>query len=135
MICFDTNTVIAVLKGEPSHLVDRFDRLVARRRVALSSIVIFELDYGVAHSTQRARNAARLRSFLNAPIVILPFDRDDAREAGEIRADLRCAGTPIGPYDVLIVAQARRRKATLVTDNISEFARVPGLATENWMVV
>src|SRR5262245_17328753 len=98
MICLDTNTVIAVLKGEPSHLVDRFDRQVARGRVALSSIVIFELEYGIAHSAQRAKNAARLRSFLKAPIAILPFDRDDAREAGEIRADLRHAGTPIGPY-------------------------------------
>lgn len=64
--------------------------------------------------------------------VIWPFESEDAEEAGDIRAVLERAGTPIGPYDVLIAAQARRRAALLVTANEREFARVPGLRTENW---
>lgn len=63
---------------------------------------------------------------------VLNFDQDDAREAGEIRATLRAAGTPIGPYDVLIAAQARRRDAVLITTNTREFVRVPGLRIEDW---
>ena len=66
-------------------------------------------------------------------ITLLPFEPEDAEEAGDIRAVLESAGTPIGPYDILIAAQARRRGAVLVTANIGEFSRVQGLATENWM--
>jgi tRNA(fMet)-specific endonuclease VapC len=66
------------------------------------------------------------------PIRLLEFDEEDAREAGEIRALLERKGTPIGPYDVIIAAQARRRGALLVTANEREFARVPGLKTEDW---
>ena len=62
----------------------------------------------------------------------MTFDAEDAHEAGDIRALLERAGTPIGPYDILIAAQARRRGATLVTANTREFARVPGLKTEDW---
>ena len=57
----------------------------------------------------------------------MPFEPEDAEEAGDIRAALERAGTPIGPYDVLIAAQARRLDALLVTANTREFARVPGL--------
>jgi len=79
--------------------------------------------------------APSLRSitdFLTAPIAILNFDADDSREAGDIGAALAKAGQPIGPYDILIAAQARRRGAILVTANEREFARVPGLKTEDW---
>jgi len=135
MICLDTNTIIAVLKGEPPHLITRFDDELPRGTLAISAVVIFELDYGIAYSANRDQNERRLERFLKAPIEILSFDRDDAREAGDIRAKLRRAGTPIGPYDVLIAAQARRRSAVLITANTGEFNRVPGLTTENWMVV
>ena len=74
----------------------------------------------------------RLLVFLQLPISILPLEPEDAEEAGEIRAALERAGTPIGPYDVLIAGQARRRDALLVTANSREFARVPGLKTEDW---
>ncbi|MGA9430725.1 MAG: PIN domain-containing protein [Xanthobacteraceae bacterium] len=67
-----------------------------------------------------------------SPVAILNFDADDAREAGDIRAALERAGTPIRPYDIHIAAQARRRGATLVTANAREFARVPGLAIQDW---
>jgi tRNA(fMet)-specific endonuclease VapC len=94
--------------------------------------VLHELWYGVAKSSRPEANAAALVSFLNLALERWPFDEDDAREAGEIRAALARAGTPIGPYDALIAGQARRRGAILVTANQREFARVPGLKTEDW---
>jgi tRNA(fMet)-specific endonuclease VapC len=60
------------------------------------------------------------------------FDDEDAREAGRVRAELELAGKPIGAYDVLIAGQARRRAATLVTSNVTEFTRVVGLKLEDW---
>lgn len=132
MICLDANVVIAVLKQEPDHLLQRFARELSRGPLALSSIVLFELHYGIANSVRRRENADRLAVFLQAPLEVLPFDSEDAEEAGALRAELKRAGTPIGPYDVLIAAQARRRGATLVTANTGEFARVPGLTTEDW---
>lgn len=132
MICVDTNVVIAVLKREPAHLLERFARELSRGTLALSAIVLFELCYGVARSVRRKENADRLAIFLQAPIAVLPLEQDDAQEAGELRAELKRAGTPIGPYDLLIAAQARRRGALLVTANTDEFARVAGLRTENW---
>jgi tRNA(fMet)-specific endonuclease VapC len=99
---------------------------------ALPTIVLFELRYGIAKSARPQDNAERLATFLELPIAILPFEPDDAEEAGDIRAALEPAGTPIGPYDILIAAQARRRGATLVTAKLREFARVPRLKTEDW---
>jgi tRNA(fMet)-specific endonuclease VapC len=74
-------------------------------------------------------------TFLSAPIAFLPFDAEDAAEAGDIRAALSKAGTPIGPYDLLVAAQARRRGAFLATANVREFARVPRLEVEDWASV
>ncbi len=132
MICLDTNVVIAVLKQEPAHLLDRFTRELLQGTLALSCIVLFEIRYGIANSARRKENADRLAIFLQAPIEVLPFDPEDAEEAGELRAELKRAGRPIGPYDLLIAAQARRRSAKLVTANTAAFSRVPGLITEDW---
>jgi tRNA(fMet)-specific endonuclease VapC len=132
MICLDTSVVIAVLKGAPTRLLDRFKRELPQGTLALPVVVLFELRYGVANSANRKENAERLEVFLQAPITVLPFEPGDAEEAGEIRAALKRAGTPIGPYDILIAAQARRRSALLVTANASEFSRVPGLKTADW---
>jgi tRNA(fMet)-specific endonuclease VapC len=132
MICLDTNIVIAVLKQEPAHLLERFTRELLQGALALSSIVLFELHYGIANSARRKENTDRLAVFLQAPIEVLPFEAGDVEEAGELRAELKRLGRPIGPYDVLIAAQARRRSAKLVTANTDEFSRVPGLITEDW---
>jgi tRNA(fMet)-specific endonuclease VapC len=132
MFCLDTNVVIALLNGRPPRLMDRFEAELGGDALALPAVVLFELECGIAKSERRRENQERLAVFLRAPIRMLLFDADDAREAGEIRAALAKAGTPIGPYDILIAAQARRRNATLVTANTREFARVPGLQTEDW---
>lgn len=132
MICLDTNAVIAAIKGEPVSLLERFRRELPHGGLAVSVAVIFELRYGIAKSARREENARRLAVFLQAPITVVSFESDDAAEAGEIRAELEGGGTPIGPYDVLIAAQARRRGAVLVTAKTVEFRRVQGLRTEDW---
>jgi tRNA(fMet)-specific endonuclease VapC len=135
MICLDTNVVIVALNQPLSLLRGRLNRaLVGDVPVTISSIVLFELWYGVAKSEHRSHNTARITDFLAGPIKVLDFDTEDARESGDIRAVLARAGTPIGPYDVLIAAQARRRGAILVTANKNEFARVPGLQTQDWTI-
>ena len=94
--------------------------------------MLYELWYGVAHSERRRENAERLRVFLSGGIDVAPFTQEDAVTAGDLRATLEAAGTPIGPYDLLIAAQALRSGATLVTANVSEFARVPSLLWQDW---
>ena len=133
MICLDTNMVIVMLGGTASPVRSRFED-AARNGLTLatSSIVLFELWYGIGKSILRAMNAKKLAEFISSPIEVLEFNADDAKEAGDIRAVLALAGTPIGPYDVLIAAQARRRNAVLVTSNTREFARVPRLKIEDW---
>ena len=66
------------------------------------------------------------------PILLLPFDEEDARIAGSVRAALETSGKPIGAYDVLIAGQALKRQLTLVTANVSEFSRVKGLVWQDW---
>ncbi len=129
----DTNAVIALLKNQPAELRDRLRRAVSGgASIAVSSVVLYELWYGVARSERRRENAQRLRIFLSGNIDLIPFDEEDAVAAGDLRAALEAAGKPIGPYDLVIAAQALRSGATLVTANVSEFACVPGLARQDW---
>ncbi len=129
----DSSTAIDILRGRKSEVRSRFAEAF-RRRTALfvSSVVVFELRYGVERSTNRDKSAATLDDFLSVPLRALPFDHDDADEAARLRAALEKAGTPIGPYDLMIAAQASRRAWTVVTGNVAEFRRVPGLAVEDW---
>jgi len=133
MICRDTNAVIASLDQPASPVRARINKTLADGiPVSVPSMVLFELWYVIAKSIYRQRNADQFADFRAGPGQILNCDADDAREAGDVRAALERVGTPIGPYDILIAAQARRRGATLVTANAREFARVPGLKTEDW---
>ncbi len=133
MILLDTNAVIAAISGRPPLVRTRLAATLAGgNAVATSSLVVFELWYGVARSQRQAENAARLQSFFAGPIATLAFDDDDAQAAATIRAQLAAAGTPIGPYDVLIAGQAHRHGATLVTANTREFKRVTGLRLQDW---
>ena len=133
MYCLDTNAVIGVLNERTPLVAERFDMEIARRtNMMIPTIVVYELRYGVARSGRPEHNRSVLESFLELPVSIIAFDADDAAEAGDIRAVLARNGTPIGPYDVLIAAQARRRGAALVTLNRREFERVPGLIVTEW---
>ena len=133
MICLDTNAVIVALNERTSPVRARLDKAIRLNRpLAISSIVLFELWYGAGKNARPERNARRIADFLAGPIEILAFEPADAEEGGYIRATLERAGTPIGPYDLLVAAQARRRDALLVTANEREFARVPRLKFEDW---
>jgi tRNA(fMet)-specific endonuclease VapC len=133
VFCLDTNVVIFAINGRRPKIVERLHReLVAGTPMVVPAIVLFELEYGCAKSKHRERSRRALEIFLSAGFDQPPFDIEDAREAGEIRAVLEASGQPIGPYDTLIAAQARRRRATLATLNVREFERVPGLRVEDW---
>lgn len=129
----DTNACIALINNTPPRVRARFARTsAAGAAIAVSSVAAFELWYGAAKSARTAANARRLDAFFAGPIDVLGFEDADARAAGQIRAALEIAGTPIGAYDVLIAGQALRLGATVVTANASEFPRVKGLRSEDW---
>ena len=125
---FDTNAVIALLNDAGSSLARR-----ARRHspadIGVSAIVSHELFYGAFKSKRSEFNVGLVDSLRFA---VLDFDKEDARHAGAIRAELAAQGSPIGPYDVLIAGQARARNLILVSHNLREFSRVPGLVVEDW---
>jgi tRNA(fMet)-specific endonuclease VapC len=123
----DTNAVIAVMAGKAA-VTDRLRRQ-ALRDVAVSSVVIHELRYGASKSARQAENHARIDALR---FEVVPFEAQDARQAGEVRAALERAGTPIGGYDLLIAGQALARDLVLVTRNVREFERVAGLRIEDW---
>jgi tRNA(fMet)-specific endonuclease VapC len=124
----DTNAVIALSNNTDANLLRRTRRMPPRD-IAISSIVMQELYFGAYKSRRQTQNLAVADAL---KFDVIEFDRDDARQAGEIRAFLAARGTPIGPFDVLIAGQAVARNAILVTRNTREFVRVPGLRIENW---
>jgi tRNA(fMet)-specific endonuclease VapC len=129
----DTNACIALMNGAPASVRSRFEKAIrADSRVYVSSVVAFELWYGIAKSARIETNTHRLELFLSSSVSALPFDNDDARAAGTIRSTLQAAGNPIGAYDYLIAGQALARELTLVTANVSEFSRVKGLSWQDW---
>jgi tRNA(fMet)-specific endonuclease VapC len=133
MICLDTNAVIAALNVGERRVRGRMERILADGvTIGIPAIVLYELWYGIKKSARPRENAAALAAFLALNMSIWPFELEDAEEAGDIRSSLERAGRSIGPYDVLIAAQARRRGAILVTANSREFERVPRLKVEDW---
>jgi tRNA(fMet)-specific endonuclease VapC len=88
-----------------------------------------ELFYGALKSRRAERNVALVDALRFA---VIEFDKEDARQAGKIRALLASKGTPIGPYDVLIAGQAMARNMVLITGNTDKFERIPGLRLEDW---
>ena len=127
----DTNVVISLIGKKSEVLQERF---LSRQTgsVAISVIVMHELYYGAYKSQRVEYNLETTRLFLqNVPV--LEMDQRDAVTASEIRASLALSGKPIGPYDLLLAGQAKARDLTMVTNNIREFERVPGLRVEDWM--
>jgi|HubBroStandDraft_1064217.scaffolds.fasta_scaffold35586_4 tRNA(fMet)-specific endonuclease VapC len=133
MICLDTKAVIAAINRRVPLMRQRLEAaLVEGVTIGIPVITLYEMWSGIRKSARPQANATVLAAFLSLDVTPWPFEAEDAEEAGDIRAALERAGTPIGPYDVLIAAQARRRGAVLVTANTAEFMRVPGLQTEDW---
>lgn len=129
----DTNAVVALLRNKPAEVRQRYREAEASGAyLAVSSIVLFELWYGVEKSTRVQDNIERLRIFLSGPLDLLDFDDEDAEATGRVRAAFERSGTPIGAYDLLIAGQALRRGLTVVTANASEFGRVVDLSWVDW---
>jgi tRNA(fMet)-specific endonuclease VapC len=133
MYLLDTNACIAIINGSPASPRIRLRKAIdSGAEIMVSTVVSFELWYGVARSARPELNAARVKTFFSGPVVLLAFEEEDARAAGELRAALERNGKPIGAYDVLIAGQALRHEAVLVTANAREFSRVAGLKWEDW---
>lgn len=126
----DTNICIDVINKKPHAVIERI-RKKKPEEVAISSITLAELEYGVSRSQYPERNRIALLQFL-FPFMIVDFDQMAAQEYGPIRTKLESIGKPIGPMDMLIAAQARALNLIVVTNNEKEFRRVEGLKIENW---
>ena len=126
----DTNICIYIIKKKPSVVLKRIE-LKQPGQIAISTITLAELEYGIARSHYPHRNRIALLEFL-IPFTILDFDQAASAEYGHIRSSLELKGRPIGPMDLLLAAQARSHSLVLVTNNVKEFKRVEGLQIENW---
>jgi len=132
MLCMlDTNSCIYLIKRKPRHVVDKL-RTFDPGELAVSSITVAELHYEVSKSTQPDRNREALAEFL-LPLEVLPFDENASYHYGDIRSTLEKTGNVIDSMDLLIAAHARSLSLALITTNIREFERVPGLRTDNWV--
>lgn len=129
-LLLDTNILIAAMKG-----VERVRRKLeatALSEIVLSPVVLGELALGVEKSLHRERNAARLARVVDG-LHVVALDAATSRHYAVVRAELERQGVPIGANDYWIAAQALALRAVLVTDNVGEFSRVPGLTVENWL--
>ncbi|PKL44793.1 MAG: VapC toxin family PIN domain ribonuclease [Candidatus Riflebacteria bacterium HGW-Riflebacteria-1] len=131
MYLLDSNICIYIINKHPATVVEKIKKLQPHQ-VKLSAISIGELEYGAAKSKNREKNRNALLNFASA-FDILPFDDNDAEVFGLLRADLEKKGQIIGPYDMQIAAQAITRGLILITNNMSEFVRIPDLKLENWV--
>lgn len=124
----DTNAVIAAVNDRAGRVARRLERC-SLADVAVSTVVMHELYFGAYRSRRVDHNVANVDALR---FEVVELNRDDARVAGRIRADLAARGAPIGPYDLLIAAQGLARGLIVVTANTREFARVDGLSLEDW---
>jgi tRNA(fMet)-specific endonuclease VapC len=125
----DTNIVSEMIRNPAGRAALR--ARVSAESICISVIVASELRYGCARKGS-PRLLRRVEEFL-AEVPVLPFDVPADNDYGRIRAELEAAGGPIGSNDLLIAAHARALAATVVTANVSEFGRIPGLRVENWL--
>lgn len=126
----DTNMCIYAIKNKPEQVLCKIKKAYASG-LCISAVTLAELEYGAAKSQNPEKNRAAILRLLSL-FEVLPFDDFAAVEYGKIRAYLEKKGTPIGPLDMLIAAHARAVGLTVVTNNVREFERVPGLTIENW---
>ena len=130
MYFLDTSTCIFIINKKPVHVLEKL-RSVIEQKIYLSSITVAELQFGVYNSQNIEKNRISLTEFL-APFQIIDFDDIDAEHFGIIRSQLKKEGKLIGPYDMLIAAQAIAKDLILVTNNKDEFMRIKNLKIEDW---
>jgi tRNA(fMet)-specific endonuclease VapC len=126
----DTNICIYVMKNYPGDLREKFNTLADQ--LCISSITLGELHYGAEKSARRAENLTALQHFV-ARLDVLPFGDRAAVHYGQVRAELERAGTPCRPHDMQIGGHARSEGLIIVTNNMREFVRMPGIRAENWV--
>lgn len=126
----DTNIVVYVIKRRPIEVMGVFNENAGR--MAMSAITLSELFHGAERSAKVAQNLAVVEEFASL-LEVLPYSAKASQHYGAIRSALEKAGRPIGVNDLHIAAHARSEGLTLVTNNLAEFERVPGLLTENWV--
>lgn len=126
----DTNIVIYVIKRRPLEALDNFNQ--HQGALAISAITLSELVHGAEKSSAPARNMAVVDDFISR-LEVLPYGLKAAQHYGQIRAALEAVGQPIGVNDLHIAGHARSEGLTLVSNNLREFSKVPGLLTDNWV--
>ncbi len=126
----DTNIVIYVIKNRPLSVLQTFNR--NQGRMAISSITLAELAHGVEKSSNPARNMSIVEDFVSR-LEVLPYDERAAWQYGLLRTALERQGAPIGVNDLHIAGHARSLGLVIVTNNLREFERVPGISLENWV--
>lgn len=126
----DTNIIIYTIKNRPEQVRQAFKQ--HENQMCISAITFGELIYGTERSTQPERNLADVEGLV-ARLEVAPFEEHAAEHFGQLRAELYRIGKPIGPYDMMIAAHARSMGLILITNNMKEFERVPGLRIENWV--
>ncbi len=129
-LMLDTNACIYVIKEHPVSFLERFVSHPVGD-IGISAITLAELEYGVAKSSRPARNREALDQFLS-PLEVAPFDRAASAAYGRLRTTLERRGQSIGSLDLLIAAHALSLDVRLVTHNVKEFGKVPGLRIEDW---
>jgi|SRR5919199_2248086 tRNA(fMet)-specific endonuclease VapC len=129
MYVLDTNTLIYYFKGQGKVAQNLAN--VSPQEIVISTIVLFELQVGIAKSNSPTKRTQQLQQLLSR-VNLVSFDRTHALTAATIRAQLEQQGTPIGSLDILIAGTAIAVQATLVTHNVNEFSRVTGLALTDW---
>jgi len=128
----DTNICIYLINERPKDLLNKFEQY-SIDEFGISSITHAELQYGIAKSTHKEKNKEALDQFL-LPLTILPFHGEEVTACyGKIRALLESKGETIGPFDMLIAAHALSLNLILISNNMKEFTRIPGLKLENWV--
>ncbi len=126
----DTNIVIYTIKNRPEQVRKLFK--AHQGQVGISTVTWGELVYGAERSSRPESNLADIEG-MAARLEVLPFESKAADHFGQLRAELYTQGKPIGPYDMMIAGHARSLGLILVTNNMKEFERVPGLRLENWV--
>jgi len=127
----DTNICIYIIKKKPEEVIKRFLKMKPDS-IAISSITVSELYYGVAKSSKPNENTIALEQFI-LPLTVINYNKEDSIAYGKLRAKLEQKGKLIGAMDMLIAAQALSRDLILVTNNEREFKKVEGLSVENWV--
>lgn len=126
----DTNICIYVIRNRPADAREKFNQL--SDQICISAITLAELLYGAEKSSRREQNQQAVEQF-SARVDVRAFSENAAAHYGQIRAELERAGRPAGVHDMLIGAHARSEGLTIVTNNVREFERMPGLRVENWV--